>query len=215
MAGIISQMARASDAGLCDQAARIAAAETGVSLALLRAIMLAETGRDHDGSPAPWPWTLHSRGKGYWLGSREEAAATAQSLIDAGETNIDIGCFQINLHWHGTAFPSLDAMLEPTENARHAARFLLELYDQTGDWRSAAGAYHSRDADRAETYVARLVSMNAESRVAPDPVPDPQPDPQSDPQLVSQPGPRGLAGQANGPIIILGALPEPLIGGLR
>ena len=189
-----------ADASLCERAARTAAQETGVSLALLRAIMLAESGRDIGQGRAAWPWTLQSQGRGHWLTSADDALAAARDLIAAGETNIDLGCFQINLGWHGKAFASLAAMLDPDTNARYAAGYLQELYAQTGDWRSAAGAYHSRDADRAETYVTRLVTLHNETAAAPTAEPDPTPRP-----II----------RAGGPIIVLGSLAGPLIGGLR
>ena len=189
-----------AEASLCERAARDAAQETGVSLALLRAIMLAESGRDTGQGRGPWPWTLHSQGQGHWLASPEEALTLARDLMAGGETNIDIGCFQINLHWHGKAFPSLEAMLDPDTNARYAADYLLQLHAQTGDWRSAAGAYHSKNADRAETYVSRLVVLHDETKPAA----------QTDPA----PGPRPII-RAGGPIILLGSLAGPLIGGLR
>ena len=187
------------DASLCDRAARSAAEDTGVSLALLRAIMLAESGRDIGQGRAAWPWTLQSQGQGHWLASADDTLALARDLMAQGETNIDLGCFQINLHWHGQAFPSLEAMLDPDTNARFAAEYLQDLYRQTGDWRSAAGAYHSRDADRAETYVTRLVALHNEAGGAAAPAdPDPRP-----------------TIKTGGPIIVLGSLAGPLIGGLR
>ena len=189
-----------ADASLCERAARNAAQDTGVSLALLRAIMLAESGRDMGDGRAAWPWTLQSQGQGHWLSSPEETLTLARDLMAAGETNIDLGCFQINVRWHGQAFPALEAMLDPEMNAHYAAQYLLELYQQTGDWRSAAGAYHSRDATRAETYVTRLVALNAETGAAP-PAPEP-------------PEPRPII-TSGGPIIVLGSLAGPLIGGLR
>ena len=192
-----------ADASLCDRAARSAAAETGVSLALLRAIMLAESGRDMGQGRAAWPWTLQSQGQGHWLASADDALAMARDLMAGGETNIDIGCFQINLRWHGKAFPSLEAMLDPDTNARYAAAYLQELYQQTGDWRSAAGAYHSRDADRAESYVTRLVALHDANAGTPPPT---QPDPTPDRRPIIR---------AGGPIIVLGSLAGPLIGGLQ
>ncbi len=194
-----------ADASLCERAAREAAQETGVSLALLRAIMLAESGRDMGHGRGPWPWTLHAQGKGHWLGSGDDALTLARDLIASGETNIDIGCFQINLHWHGKAFPSLEAMLDPGTNARYAAGYLMELHAQTGDWRAAAGAYHSRNAERAENYVARLVVLHGQTTPAPEADPDPAP--------ITRAG--GPIIRAGGPIIVLGALSGPLIGGLR
>jgi hypothetical protein len=193
-----------ADAALCDDAARHAAQETGVPPALLHAILLAESGRDRGQGRQGWPWTLHAGGQGFWLATAEDATAQLSALIAEGRSNIDIGCFQINLHWHGRAFPDAAAMLDPVENARYAARFLLDLHDQTGDWRSAAGAYHSRDATRAEAYVNRLIALH-EAGSGPAPEPPPVPVARG----------KGFGQGGGGPLIRLGALDGPLIGGLR
>lgn len=148
---------------LCNDAARIAAAETGVPLSILSAIMLAETGRGRPGVKGllPWPWTLHADGEGMWLDTRVAARARLERLRATGRTNIDIGCFQINLHWHGAAYPDPAVLLDPLTNARHAARFLADLHDRSGDWRVAAGRYHSHNAERAESYVQNLEQIHA------------------------------------------------------
>ena len=135
----------------CDVAARKAAAETGVPVALLQAITRAET--QHRG--APWPWTINHRGEGQWFETKDQAAAAAQSVLDAGG-DLDLGCFQINSRWHGHAFPSVDSMLDPAENARYAARYLRSLHDETGGWEAAVAAYHSRDSERGAAYLDRV-----------------------------------------------------------
>ncbi|HMO09105.1 MAG TPA: transglycosylase SLT domain-containing protein [Paracoccaceae bacterium] len=173
-AGLSATQAWADPAADCRDAAAQAAAETGIPLAILTAVMLAETGRAPSGAPgaapSPWPWTVQANGQGRWFPSRAAALAHAQGLIEAGQRNIDLGCFQINLRWHGDAFPSLGDMFDPLANARHAAAFLSDLADETGDWRLAAGAYHSRDPARAEAYVVRLERIHAaQSDAAPPP----------------------------------------------
>ena len=62
----------------------------------------------------------------------------------AGRRSFDVGCFQINYHWHGHNFPSLEAMFDPDTGADYAARFLQSLYAERGNWSAAAGAYHSQ-----------------------------------------------------------------------
>jgi hypothetical protein len=154
-----------TDSALCDAAAAGAAAETGVPLPILLTITRAETGRAPDGDPAsgplPWPWTLNAAGAGEWYATRAEALARAEALQAGGMQNFDVGCFQISFRWHGTAFPSLDAMLDPALNARYAAGYLAALRAEAGDWRSAAALYHSRDPSRAEAYVLRLEVLHA------------------------------------------------------
>ncbi|MBI1217207.1 MAG: lytic transglycosylase domain-containing protein [Rhodobacteraceae bacterium] len=143
-------------AGLCEQAAVDAAAATGVPVSVLRAITLTETGRRAGREIRPWPWSVNMEGEGHWFDSAAAAETYAQSQADAGARSFDVGCFQINYRWHGTAFPSIAAMFAPRANALYAARFMKQLYDETGDWSLAAGVYHSRSPDLATAYRARF-----------------------------------------------------------
>jgi len=152
--------ARPSDiADLCDGAARAASALTGVPLAVLQAIALTETGRHLPGAGdglRPWPWTVNQAGEGHWFDTQEQALTYATEARDQGISNIDLGCFQLNQRWHGDAFPSLQAMFDPPQNALYAARFLRSLYQDSGDWSQAAGAYHSNTPDFAARYRERF-----------------------------------------------------------
>lgn len=146
---------------LCRAAAREASEETGVPYDVLMAISLTETGQQRDGVLEPWAWAVQHDGKGQWFDTKAEAVALAETALQAGATNIDLGCFQLNIRWHAGAFGSADEMLEPVQNARYAARFLVELYQESGDWTQAAGAYHSRDPDNAEAYRQKFVTILA------------------------------------------------------
>lgn len=138
--------------GLCDAAASRASAETGVPEPVLLALTRTETGRPRDGALAPWPWTVNLEGAGRWFDTPDEALEFAYDALRTGRRSFDVGCFQINFRWHGTEFPSLEVMFDPLANARYAARFLTELYDEFGDWSRAAGAFHSRNDEFAERY---------------------------------------------------------------
>lgn len=148
-------------ADLCLAAARQAAAETGVPFAVMHAISLSETGRKRAGRFRPWPWTVNMEGKGVWFDTRAEAEGFALDGFEAGARSFDIGCFQINWRWHGTAFASVEAAFDPLTNARYAASFLADLYAETGAWTAAAGAYHSRTAKHADRYAARFARILA------------------------------------------------------
>ncbi len=141
---------------ICDQAAAAAAAETGVPLAVLKAISLNETGRRIKGRMRPWPWTVNMEGKGVWFQSEDAARAYVYKHYKRGARSFDVGCFQINYKWHGRAFASIEEMFEPMANALYAARFLQELYQEKGDWSTAAGAYHSRTPKYANRYRKRF-----------------------------------------------------------
>ncbi|MFE3836762.1 transglycosylase SLT domain-containing protein [Pseudogemmobacter sonorensis] len=154
-------------ADLCLTAARLAAVETGVPHDVLIAIALTETGRaGAGGALRPWPWTLNQAGKSHWFASREEALSHLATVVPQGVSNVDIGCFQLNWRWHNQAFPSSDAMLDPGQNALHAARFLASLHAKSGDWTNAVGRYHSATPELAERYLARftpiLLALGAE-----------------------------------------------------
>ena len=166
--------ARGADDALCESAARRAAADTGVPLAVLLSVALSESGRKTGGRFAPWPWVLNVEGQGAFFDTRAEALAAAQAAIAAGRDSTDLGCFQINFRWHGTAFASLADMIDPDRNAAYAARFLRELYAESGDWIVAAGHYHSRTpvpADRYRGVVRRhLAALGAGPLPAPGPM---------------------------------------------
>ena len=155
-AGSGSVHAASDPASLCDRAAEIAAAETGVPLSVLLAIARAETGRRRQGLLAPWPWTVNMEGAGRWFETSAEALAYVEKSRANGSRSFDIGCFQINHLWHGDAFSSVEAMFDPVTNARYAAQFLETLYRDTGSWTTAAGYYHSRTPDRATRYAERF-----------------------------------------------------------
>lgn len=151
----------ASADSLCTDAARNAARQTGVPLEVLLAIAQVESGRRRSGRITPWPWTINDSGAGHWYSTRAEAESAAQAIRAAGRSSFDIGCFQLNFHWHGNAFASISAMFEPDANSLYAARFLRSLHDETGDWSAAAGAYHSRTPEYAQRYRARFDSALA------------------------------------------------------
>ena len=139
---------------ICELAAQKAAIESGVPLSVLRAISLTETGRKINGQFKPWPWTVNMEGIGKWFDNYEEAKKYVDRHFDRGARSFDVGCFQINYRWHHQAFSSIEQMFEPMENARYAAKFLSELYDEFGEWSKAAGAYHSRTPKYARKYTA-------------------------------------------------------------
>lgn len=158
---------------LCEAAATRAATEVGIPREVLLAIALTETGRRRDGQLRPWPWTANTEGQGHWFTNRTEAEDFLHQTLARGQTSIDLGCFQINVRWHGAQFQTPEAMLEPITAARYAARHLADLYNEFGSWEQAAGAYHSRTPQYNNRYRARYREMLAALDFAPQqPAPD-------------------------------------------
>ena len=143
--------------------AAIAAAERGhgIPAQLLQAIGRVESGRrdPNTGEWGAWPWTINAEGQGSWFETKAEAIQAVSALQAHGVRSIDVGCMQVNLMHHPNAFASLDMAFEPAVNADYAARFLHELYDQTGDWTHATADYHSANPAEGGPYAAKVVSV--------------------------------------------------------
>ena len=143
----------------CEFAIERASHQTGVPKDVLRTVALIETGKTVGGTYAPWPWALNHAGESLHFADQTAALQAAQNLVDAGYTNFDVGCFQINYRWHRDAFTSLAQMLNPDDNALYAAQFLKALADSSENWRAAAGKYHSHTPELAEKYRSRYTEI--------------------------------------------------------
>ena len=151
---LVVSVTPSAHASICDAAAHRAAQQIGVPLDVMKTITRLETGRGKAGDP--WPWTVNHAGDGSWFQTEDAARSYVFSHVKRGDSNLDIGCFQINYRWHSSEFQSLDDMFDPDLNALYAARFLTELYNEFGTWTEAAGAYHSRTPHFAERYKAKF-----------------------------------------------------------
>jgi hypothetical protein len=131
---------------------------------LLRTIGFAESGRTVDGRRGAWPWTVNARGQGHYFESKSAAVEFVQGLQAEGVSVIDVGCMQVNLHYHPKAFASLEDAFDPATNVAYAAKFLVWLQGETKDWATASRYYHSRTPSLGRAYAARL-TINAFGKV--------------------------------------------------
>ena len=126
----------------------------------MQAIGVVESGRrDDTGGVAAWPWTINAEGVGSWFATKAEAMAAVAGLQARGVRSIDVGCMQVNLLHHGTAFASLEEAFDPAANARYAARFLQQLLLQTGSWPAATAGYHSLTPEIGGEYARRVLAV--------------------------------------------------------
>ena len=125
---------------------------------LLAAIAHVESGRrdPQTGRFVPWPWTINAEGQGFFFESKVEAIAAVRDLQSRGVRSIDVGCMQVNLMHHPNAFSSLEQAFDPPANAAYAARFLMQLHDQAGDWTRATGMYHSATPELGADYARQV-----------------------------------------------------------
>lgn len=142
----------------CAESARSAEQEQRLPPGLLLAIGRVESGRPDPVTHEiiPWPWTVQAGDRGLYFATKREAVRWVRAAQQRGESSLDVGCFQINLHFHGQAFRDLDEAFDPQRNAGYAARLLRTLYETSGRWDRAIGFYHSQTAALAGPYEARV-----------------------------------------------------------
>jgi soluble lytic murein transglycosylase-like protein len=124
---------------ICEREMIAASAEQKVPLGVLYAVGLTETGRKGRLSP----YALNIEGKTVFTDSEAAAMKSFKSARRSGVKLIDLGCMQINHHYHGSQFSSVEEMLDPHKNVAYAAKFLSELRVQEGSWTMAVARYHA------------------------------------------------------------------------
>ncbi|KAB0264362.1 lytic transglycosylase domain-containing protein [Microvirga brassicacearum] len=145
-----------SPSGACEMEMKRASAKYGVPLGMLYAVGLTETGR----RGSLQPYAMNIEGKAHFASTSLEAKQRFEAARRGGAKLIDLGCMQINHHFHREKFTSLDSMLNPRDNVEYAARFLKELKGRHESWTMAVARYHAGpDNNPAQKrYVCRVIS---------------------------------------------------------
>lgn len=146
---------------LCGALAGQAERAAGIPRGLVHAVALAESGRwfAEEGVTRPWPWTVTSGSDSFYLPSKSAALRKIHELRTEGRSNIDVGCMQVNLIYHGHEFASVADALEPAHNVAYAARFLKRLREETESWARATARYHSRHPVRGPAYREKVFRL--------------------------------------------------------
>lgn len=160
MANAAPAESRLSDAASCHGLIARAEAEMNIPRHLLQAVALTESGRtvtvnqgtDNKKAFTAWPWTVMAEGRGRYLPNKQAAIAEVRKLQKNGVRNIDVGCMQVNLHYHGKAFASLEQAFDPVHNVAYAAAFLSKLREDRRSWTMAVKYYHSSNRERQSYY---------------------------------------------------------------
>ena len=110
-----------------------------IPLNILYSVGLSETGRRGVLSP----YDMNVDGRPVHSQSLDEALARFALETARGAKLIDVGCMQINHHWHAAHFASLREMFDPALNVEYAANYLKELKAQEGSWTLAVARYNA------------------------------------------------------------------------
>ncbi|WP_367718150.1 transglycosylase SLT domain-containing protein [Nitratireductor sp. GISD-1A_MAKvit] len=140
----------------CESEILRAADRYQVPAGILYAVGLTETGV----KGSLQPYALNIEGKAVFARSAGEALRSFEEARAQGKKLIDLGCMQINHHYHRDQFPNLSSMLDPRRNVDYAARFLVRLKKRHGSWSMAVARYHAGpDNDPAQKrYVCRVIA---------------------------------------------------------
>ena len=136
-----SSFVAASDTrlGICEREMAAVAERQRIPLGVLYAVALTETGR----KGRLHPYALNVEGKSIFASSPADAMGEFRRARRLGKKLIDLGCMQVNHHYHGNRFASVEEMLDPVKNVTYAAQFLIELHRREGSWTMAVARYHA------------------------------------------------------------------------
>ena len=139
----------------CEREMARASAASGVPLNVLYSVGLTETG--HRGELGPYDMNVD--GREVHSDSLAQAMSQFATAKAEGAKFIDVGCMQINVHFHGQDFRSLAEMFEPAANVDYAANFLKTLRAQEGSWTLAVARYNAGPGNPAaeRTYVCAVI----------------------------------------------------------
>ncbi len=150
-----SGAARADGPLACEREMTRASAAHGVPINVLYSVGLTETGSRGGLSP----YDMNVDGQAVHSASLAEAMARFAQAKGRGAKFIDIGCMQINHHFHSADFRSLSEMFDPARNVEYAANFLKSLKAQEGSWTLAVARYNAGPGNPAaeKTYVCSVI----------------------------------------------------------
>jgi len=142
---------------LCEAQMTRAAQSFAIPIGILYSVGLTETG--HNGALSPYDMNVD--GRAVHSDSLKDALARFEYERAHGARFIDIGCMQINHHFHAQNFRSLVDMFDPEQNVRYAAGFLKRLREQEGSWTLAVARYNAGpDNDGAQRrYVCAVIEQ--------------------------------------------------------
>jgi hypothetical protein len=145
--------------------------QAGIPDHLLAAIAHIESGRrdPQTGSVDPWPWSINVEGTDHIYDTEAEVIAAVKMYQSQGKRSIDVGCLQVNLMYHPDAFATLEQAFDPLTNAQYAAKFLTDLYRQSGTWPQATANYHSATPDLGGPYQQKVMAILSEEQHTPVP----------------------------------------------
>tara|TARA_A100001234_G_scaffold44247_1_gene36572 strand:- start:132 stop:761 length:630 start_codon:yes stop_codon:yes gene_type:complete len=147
----------------CGQYTEKIAKEYKIPNKLLTSISLVESGLKKGKNFVSWPWTLNVSGKSKFFNSKDETINFLKKNYNK-KKNIDVGCMQISLKYHGQNFENFNQILDPKNNIEYAAKYLKSLHSKHKTWNEAISRYHSSIPKRKKIYLKKVQTYWADLR---------------------------------------------------
>lgn len=143
-------------ANACEPEILHAAERYQIPVGILYAVGLTETGRKGSLQPN----AMNIEGRAVFPKSKAEALRIFTEARRGGTKLVDLGCMQINHHYHADKFASVAEMLDPHRNVDYAARFLVQLKQKHQSWSMAVARYHAgpNNDPAQKRYVCRVIA---------------------------------------------------------
>jgi soluble lytic murein transglycosylase-like protein len=140
----------------CEREMVRAASAYGVPLGVLYAVGRTESGRGDSMRPN----ALNIEGRTVYDLERGAAVEVFHAAQASGKKLIDVGCMQINYHYHGHNFDKVEDMFDPARNVDYAAKFLRQLREREGSWTMAVARYYAgpNNDPAQQRYVCRVIA---------------------------------------------------------
>ncbi|GJD74435.1 transglycosylase SLT domain-containing protein [Methylobacterium goesingense] len=145
-----------ASANICEREMAGASARHGVPLGVLYAVGLTESGK----RGSLQPYAMNIQGRAYFGTSASDVVGQLAQARASGIKLVDLGCMQINHHYHREKFASLEAMIDPRQNVEYATLFLKQLKAREGSWTLAVARYHAgpNNNPAQKLYVCRVIT---------------------------------------------------------
>lgn len=137
--------------GICEELVTKSEQSEQIPTGLLASIANVESGFN--------PYALNHKGRSHYFNNHEEITTKINQLLAGHQTNFDVGCMQINYHFHHQNFINTEDMINPAKNVEYAARLLKHLYIKTGTWHQAVRLYHSQNPKYHKIYSRKIALL--------------------------------------------------------
>jgi len=140
-----------SDPNSCKANIERTAKDLDVSGEVLKAIAQVES--DYN------PYAVNFEGKSFIFDNRSDALKFVKGKLAMGKKSIDVGCMQINLKYHPTAFEHLEDAFVADKNVAYGAKYLKKLYMQEHNYGKAIALYHASEKQYQKNYLCRIKAV--------------------------------------------------------